>query len=59
MDGAIFREWASLMAGSSDDLAADTMIAATAGVYGLVISTRNVKDFAKRKVRVFNPFSSK
>ncbi len=58
MDGAIFREWARLMDGKSDQLAADAMIAATARLHGLVVATRNVKDFAKFKVQVFNPFSS-
>src|SRR5580700_10026561 len=42
MDGPAFREWARLMAGTSDDLAADAMIAATARVNGLVVVTRNV-----------------
>jgi hypothetical protein len=47
------------MAGTSDDLAADAMIAATARVHGMVVVTRNVKDFASFGVRVFNPFSGK
>jgi predicted nucleic acid-binding protein len=59
MDGAAFREWARLMAGKSDDLAADAMIAATARVHGMVVATRNVKDFARLNVQVFNPFSGK
>ncbi len=59
MDGPIFREWARLMDGKLDELAADAMIAATARVRGLVVATRNVKDFAKLKVQVFNPFSGK
>ncbi|MGO8757426.1 MAG: type II toxin-antitoxin system VapC family toxin [Terracidiphilus sp.] len=59
MDGEAFREWARLMASTSDDLAADAMIAATARVHGMVVVTRNVKDFARFGVRVFNPFTSK
>jgi predicted nucleic acid-binding protein len=59
MDGAMFREWARLMAGKSDDLSGDAMIAATARIHGMVIATRNVKDFAKFGVRVFNPFTAK
>ncbi|MGA3332856.1 MAG: type II toxin-antitoxin system VapC family toxin [Terracidiphilus sp.] len=59
MDGAMFREWARLMAGTSDDLAADAMIAATARIHGMVIATRNVKDFAHFGVKVFNPFTGK
>ena len=56
-DGMIFREWARLMAGTSDDLAADAMIAATARIHGMVIATRNVKDFETFGVQVFNPFT--
>jgi hypothetical protein len=59
MDGAAFREWARLMAGTSDDLAADAMIAATARVHRLVVVTRNVKDFSSFGVQVFNPFTAK
>jgi len=58
-DGIIFREWARLMAGKSDNLSADAMIAATARVHGMVIATRNVKDFATFNVQVFDPFVSK
>jgi predicted nucleic acid-binding protein len=47
------------MLGKSDDLSVDAMIAATARVNGLVVVTRNVKDFAGFGVKVFNPFSSK
>jgi hypothetical protein len=59
MDGAIFREWARLMAGNSDDLSGDAMIAATARIHGMVIVTRNVKDFKRFRVQVFNPFTGK
>jgi predicted nucleic acid-binding protein len=34
----------------------DAMIAATAEVHGLVVVTRNVRDFAGLGVRTFNPF---
>jgi hypothetical protein len=59
MDGADFREWARLMHGKSDDLSADAMIAATARIHGMVVVSRNVKDFARFGVQVFNPFSGK
>jgi toxin FitB len=59
MDGLMFREWARLMAAESDDLSGDAMIAATARVHGMVVATRNVKDFASFAVQVFNPFSDK
>ena len=59
MNGHMFREWARLMAGNSDDLSGDAMIAATARTHNMVVVTRNVKDFAGFGVRVFNPFSAK
>jgi predicted nucleic acid-binding protein len=58
-DGTIYREWARLMHNTSDDLSGDAMIAATARIHGMVVATRNVKDFASFGVQVFNPFSSK
>jgi predicted nucleic acid-binding protein len=59
MDGSMFRDWARLMRGKSDDLATDAMIAATARAHSLIVATRNVKNFASFSVRVFNPFSGK
>ena len=55
-DGAIFREWARLMHGVSSDQSADAMIAATARIMELTVVTRNVKDFLRFNVRLFNPF---
>jgi hypothetical protein len=55
-DGPIFREWARLMHEKSPDLSADALIAATAKVLGLIVATKNVKDFDLFQVKVFNPF---
>ena len=55
-DGTIYREWARLMYGRSDDLAADAMVAATARVLRLIVATRNVRDFKSFSVEIFNPF---
>ncbi len=56
LDTAVFREWARLMAGKSNDLFEDAMIAATAKVKGLTVVTRNVRDFQPFPVQVLNPF---
>ena len=57
MDSACFREWARLIAGKSDELMEDAMIAATARIHRLTVATRNVRDFAHFKVEVVNPFA--
>ena len=59
MDTTCFREWARLMHRKSADLIPDAMIAATARVHGLVVATRNERDFRELKVEVFNPFQYK
>jgi toxin FitB len=58
MDAAMFREWARLMSGKSDALLEDAMIAATARVRGLIVVTRNVRDFKMLQVDVLNPFTA-
>jgi predicted nucleic acid-binding protein len=57
MDGRVFREWARLMADSPVQLAQDAMIAATARVHGLMVVTRNVRDFKSFDVPVLDPFT--
>jgi predicted nucleic acid-binding protein len=59
MDGSMFREWARLMDGRSDELLEDAMIAATARVRGLIVATRNVRDFRTLAVNVVNPFTAR
>jgi toxin FitB len=56
MDGRVFRCWARLMHGTSDNLYEDAMIAATAKVHALTVVTRNIGDFAGFKVPLLNPF---
>ena len=56
MDAAVFRQWARLMHRESDTVSEDAMIAATAQVHKLTVVTRNVRDFARFDVPVFNPF---
>lgn len=56
MDSACFREWARLKTGKSPHVIEDAMIAATARVHGLEVSTRNQRDFQQLGVALFNPF---
>ncbi|HWG19031.1 MAG TPA: type II toxin-antitoxin system VapC family toxin [Terracidiphilus sp.] len=56
IDAAIAREWGRLMERKSKVLFEDAMIAATARIHGLIVVTRNVKDFKKFGVRILNPF---
>jgi len=58
MDAPCFREWARIMPSQQPDLLEDAMIAATARVHGLVVATRNERDFKQLDVRTFNPFKS-
>ena len=51
-----FRVWARLMHRRPDHLIEDAMIAATAVVHGLVVATRNVRDFQLLGVPILNPF---
>lgn len=59
MDAACFREYARLIHRRSDTLGEDAMMAATARVHGLTVSTRNERDFAHFDVAVLNPFKQK
>ncbi|MFT4256740.1 MAG: type II toxin-antitoxin system VapC family toxin [Pseudoxanthomonas sp.] len=58
-DTEVFRQWARLMHGKSDDRMMDGLIAATALIHGLTVVTRNVKDFTPFKVSTLDPFKFK
>ena len=57
MDARTLRAWARLIHRRGDDLIDDGMIAATAIVNNLTVVSRNVRDFERLGVEVFNPFS--
>lgn len=56
MDATAFRVWARLMHRQSDTVYEDAMIAASAIVHHLTVVTRNVRDFERFNVPLFNPF---
>lgn len=58
VDAPIFRRWARLMHGKPDHHLEDALIAATALVHGLVVVTRNVRDFKPFGVKLLNPFEN-
>lgn len=55
MDVRAFRQWARLKHGKSNTLIVDAMIAATANVHGLIVATRNRRDFLALGIPTFNP----
>jgi toxin FitB len=58
MDAATFRFWARLMHRQPDHHIGDAMIAATACVHGLTVATRNIRDYKRLGVKIFDPFST-
>lgn len=56
MDAITFRVWAKLMHRQSDTVYEDAMIAACAIVHKLTVVTRNVRDFERFNVPLYNPF---
>jgi len=58
MDAPCFREWGRLMHEKPDQLLEDGMIAATARIHGLIVCTRNERDFRQFDVRILNPFKA-
>jgi predicted nucleic acid-binding protein len=56
LDAESAREAARLLKKLPIALIADAMIAATAKVHGLIVATRNTKDFENFGVKLVNPF---
>lgn len=55
IDAPVVAEWTRLLGEKNKDRW-DLALAATARIHGLVLVTRNVKDFAGRGVHLLNPF---
>jgi toxin FitB len=55
-DAEVFRKVARIMHRKPEHLFMDAVIAATAMTHGLVVATRNVKDFQVFGAPVINPF---
>ena len=58
VDSAAFRTWGRLMHGKPSNIAMDAMIASVALTHGLILATRNIRDFEGFGVKVVNPFSA-
>lgn len=58
MDAATFRIWAQLMHRQSNTIYEDAMIAACAIAHKLTVVTRNVRDFERFEIPLFNPFGN-
>ena len=57
MNAATFRLWAKLMHRQSNKVYEDAMIAASALEHKLTVVTRNVRDFERFHVPLFDPFN--
>ena len=58
MDTHCFREWGRIIEQGPAHLIEDAMIAATARVHGLIVATRNERDFDRLGVPILNPFKT-
>jgi toxin FitB len=58
MTGSTFILWAKLMHSQTNTVREDAMIAATAIEKGLIVVTRNAKDFKRFKLKLLNPFEA-
>jgi len=59
LDARAFRIWARLMHHQPQHHYEDALIAATALAHNLTVATRNVGDFTRFRVMVFNPFTGR
>ncbi|WP_448208397.1 PIN domain-containing protein [Azospirillum sp. sgz302134] len=56
VDATVAKHWAALRHAFPQRDTTDLLIAATAVAHGLVVATRNVRDFQNLGVPLFNPF---
>lgn len=57
VDRAVADRWGEML-GHRETNIMDTAVAATAIVHGLVVATRNERDFRDRRVRIVDPFKA-
>jgi toxin FitB len=57
VDRAVATHWGKAL-GENEKHVDDTGLAATARVHGLVVVTRNTRDFVERGVPIINPYKS-
>jgi predicted nucleic acid-binding protein len=59
IDGAVADRWGRIVAAAGRSVpAVDSLLAATAVTHGLILVTRNVKDFIAMPVTTINPWGS-
>lgn len=57
VDRQVADTWGEMLAERNANVM-DTAVAATAAVHGMIVATRNLRDFRRRGVRLLDPFRS-
>jgi toxin FitB len=57
VDRQVADRWGEMLAERNANVM-DTAVAATAAVHGMIVATRNLRDFRRRGVRLLDPFKS-
>lgn len=58
IDAGVCERWADLLVAAGKPLPAiDSLLAATAAHAGLVVATRNVRDFSRMDIKVYDPWT--
>jgi toxin FitB len=57
VDRQVADRWGEMLAERAANVM-DTALAATAAVHGMIVATRNLRDFRRRGIRLLDPFKS-